>query len=45
VEGVTRPGEAHKNDVREMIMAGPSEANTLGAETTQKVKRAMNILL
>ena len=37
--------EMHKNDVREMIMSGTSKANKLGAETTQKIKRAMNILL
>lgn len=37
--------ENHKSHVREMIVTGTSKANKIGADTIERVKRAMKILV
>jgi tryptophanyl-tRNA synthetase len=37
--------EAHKDDVRDMIVTGTAKANVLGTDTINNVKRAMRIML
>lgn len=37
--------EAHKDDVRDMIVTGTAKANVLGTDTINNVKRAMKIML
>lgn len=37
--------ESHKQEVRDIIMAGSEKANKIGDETVEKVKKAMHVLI